>query len=447
MAVNGENGVLLGSTGSVCPTCLRRITAERILEGDTVYLRKFCPEHGAFKTAIWRGLPSYQSWGEASRTLARSSSCGSADANQCPFNCGFCSGHGQHVNCVVLDVSGRCNLDCPVCFSAAGSSPRPDPSLAEIEAWCHTLLISGGPFNIHLSGGEPTVRHDLPEMLQRMRALGFDSIQLNTNGVRLALEEEYAGELKEAGLTCVALQFDGVTEKAFEVIRGRHLLETKLAAIQNCAGQQLPVVLVPTLIPGVNTSQIGDILRTATALAPAVRAVHFQPISYFGRYPSTLRDAGHITLPEVMQQIEQQTAGQFTAASFYPASRKNPYCAFRGRFWLHPGQGVMPTARPAGISACQNATNREQLPGSSRRVADRREPASSAEIEEQAFCISGMAFQDAWNFDLDCLDSCFLHVMSPTRELVPFCAYHLTGSHGQRFAYASSLPRRHSKVF
>jgi 7,8-dihydro-6-hydroxymethylpterin dimethyltransferase len=441
MTVNGEGGTVLGSTGSVCPICLRRITAERIVEDDAVFLRKFCPEHGVFKTVIWRDAASYSSWAAASRAPARPPACGAA-ASQCPFNCGLCSSHGQHARCVVLDVTGRCNLACPVCFSAAGSSPQPDPSLAEIEAWCRTLLISGGPFSIHLSGGEPTVRHDLPELIQRVRALGFDSIQLNTNGVRLALEEEYAGELKDAGLTCVSLQFDGVTEEVFEAIRGRHLLETKLAAIQNCAEQQLPVVLVPTLVPGVNTSQIGDILRTATALAPAVHAVHFQPISYFGRYPATPQDADRITLPEVMRQIEQQTAGQFTAASFYPASRENPYCAFHGRFWLHPGQGVIPTARPAGVSCCQPAMNRTQPEVSAGRLADEDRQAHPAETKEQAFCISGMAFQDAWNFDLECLGRCFLRVMSPARELVPLCAYHLTGTCGQKLARTCSFTRR-----
>ena len=73
------------------------------------------------------------------------------------------------------------------------------------------------------------------------------------------------------------MQFDGVTDEVFKAIRGRALVETKLAAIQNCARHELGVVLVPTLIPGINTGQIGEILRTAIAIAPVVRAVHFQP--------------------------------------------------------------------------------------------------------------------------------------------------------------------------
>ncbi len=352
MKANGEGGTILGVTESVCPVCLQRIAAERVAEDDAVFLRKSCPEHGEYRAVIWRGLSTYKAWGGDSRTPARPAVCGAAIDKGCPFDCGLCPDHRQHTCCVVLDVTERCNLACPVCFASAGAAPKPDPNLDEIEAWCSALMASGGPFNIHLSGGEPTVRHDLPEIIRRIRALGFSYIQLNTNGLRLAAEKEYAGELKEAGLTCVFLQFDGITDEVFEKIRGRRLLETKLAAIQNCGEQELGVVLVPTLIPGVNTDQIGGMLRTAIALAPAVRAVHFQPISYFGRYPAAPREADRITIPEVIQLIEEQTEGQFTAANFYPASGENPYCSFHGKFWLYPDGRVVPTARPAVVSCC-----------------------------------------------------------------------------------------------
>ena len=129
-------------------------------------------------------------------------------------------------------------------------------------------------------------------------------------------------------------------------------METKLAAIQNCARHELGVVLVPTLIPGVNTGQIGEILRTAIALAPVVRAVHFQPISYFGRYPAAPRNADRITIPEVLRLIEEQTEGKFNTANFYPASGENPYCSFHGKFWLYPDGKIIAAARPAAVSCC-----------------------------------------------------------------------------------------------
>lgn len=458
-------GQLLSVTESVCPTCLQRIAAQRIAVGDAVYLRKECPEHGISNTVIWRGLASYTAWGSGIRNPSRPKVCASKVDRGCPFDCGLCPDHQQHTCCVVLDVTQRCNLACSICFASAGSSRKADPSTNEIENWCRALLATSGPVGIHLSGGEPTVRCDLPEVIRRIRSLGFTYIQLNTNGVRLSLEEEYAGHLKEAGLSCVFLQFDGVTDDVFKTIRGRALLDVKFAAIQNCARHELGVVLVPTLVPGVNTAQIGEILRTAIAHAPAVRAVHFQPVSYFGRYPAAPQDADRITIPEVLRLIEEQTTGQLTAANFYPASGENPYCSFHGKFWLYPGGKIVSATRPAETSCCgpAPAPSLVQLggprrePGEGARRAQRfvtqnwsfpavasnshqgqsQDGINTASLDaflaedRQSFSVSGMAFQDAWNLDLDRLRECFLHVLSPEQKLVPLCAYNLTGVTGQ----------------
>ncbi len=453
---------IVGTTESLCPVCLDRIAAERVAEGDAVYLRKTCTTHGQFKTVIWRGLDSYEAWGGGHRIASRPPVCGSSVQRGCPFDCGLCPDHRQHTCCVVLDVTQRCNLACPVCFASAGGATDPDPSIEEIVGWCRGLIEVGGPFNLHLSGGEPTVRHDLPEIIRKVRALGFTYIQLNTNGLRLARDPDYAQEVREAGLTCVFLQFDGVSDSVFQAMRGRPMLETKLRAIENCSRHELGVVLVPTLAPGVNTGQIGEILSTAVRLAPAVRAVHFQPISYFGRYPAARSDVDRITFPEVIRLIEEQTDGQFKAANFYPASGENPYCSFHGKFWLDADKQVSPAPRPAVSSCCGPAIEPGLVqlgalkpePGEGVRRAQRfvaqhwSYPSALPELQplggidvssfdaflaekKTSFCISGMAFQDAWNIDLERLRECFLHVLSPQQKLVPLCAYNLTGATGQ----------------
>lgn len=461
---------ILSTTESLCPFCLQRIAAERVAEDDSVYLRKNCPEHGEFKTILWRGLESFAAWGAGCRPPARPPVCASEVSRGCPFDCGLCPDHRQHTCCVVLDVTERCNLACPVCFASAGTAAaKPDPTVDEIVGWCRKLLDLGGPFNLHLSGGEPTVRRDLPEIICRVRALGYTYIQLNTNGVRLAVDTDYARELKAAGLTCVFLQFDGVSDDVFRTIRGKPLLETKLQAIANCGRHQLGVVLVPTLVPGVNTSQLGEILREAIRLAPAVRAVHFQPVSYFGRYPSGRTNKDRITFPEVIRLIEEQTHGMFKAADFYPASGENPYCSFHGKFWLDAEKRISPAPRPQVSSCCGPAVEPPSAlvqlgrpnPGEGVLRAQRfvaqhwSYPATPESTEtpggidissfdrflvdkKTSFCISGMAFQDAWNVDLDRLRECFLHVLSPEQKLVPLCAYNLTGASGQTLYRCSS---------
>ena len=137
-----EKATLLSVTESVCPVCLERIPAERIAEDDAVFLRKTCPQHGLFKTVIWRGLASYRAWGGEPRMPSTPPVCGAKIAKGCPFDCGLCPDHRQHTCCVVLDVTQRCNLNCPVCFASAGNSTEPDPTLEEILDWCRALLFT-----------------------------------------------------------------------------------------------------------------------------------------------------------------------------------------------------------------------------------------------------------------------------------------------------------------
>lgn len=58
------------------------------------------------------------------------------------------------------------------------------------------------------------MRDDLPEIVRLGRERGFSFFQLNTNGLRLASEPDYAAALREAGVSCVFLQFDGLRRRA-----------------------------------------------------------------------------------------------------------------------------------------------------------------------------------------------------------------------------------------
>ncbi len=311
----------LGNTESVCPVCLKRIPAQRVAVDDDVFLDKTCTEHGYFRTIIWRGTPSYASW-YVPKLPSKPPVCSATMDKGCPFDCGLCPDHRQHSCCVLLEVTQRCNLLCPVCFASSQRVGR-DPDPETIEGWYRMLLDAGGPYNIQLSGGEPTVRDDLPEIVAMGRSLGFGFIQLNTNGLRLAGDPAYVRRLKDAGLSCVFLQFDGTNDAIYEKIRGVALLEMKKTVVARCEEERLGVVLVPTLVPGINTENIGGIIDFAVKRMPSIRGVHFQPVSYFGRYPLQPLDKDRITVPEVIRSVERQTNGVIKAEDFpSPTGRK-----------------------------------------------------------------------------------------------------------------------------
>lgn len=454
MSIN-DNEVLLGETESLCPVCLKRLSARRIGIGKNVYLEKTCSEHGRTRVVIWRGKPSYQSWSVTAKIPSYPLACETEVKLGCPYDCGLCSEHRQRSCCVLLEVTQRCNLRCPVCFAEAGGV-HADPDIGAIEGWYRKLLASGGPYNIQLSGGEPTVRDDLPEIIALGRSLGFSFIQLNTNGIRLATEPKYARILKQAGLSCVFLQFDGMNDVIYEKLRGKALLDTKMTAITRCVEQQLGVILVPTLMPGVNTGDIGNILQFAIANMPTVRGVHFQPISYFGRYPKEPAESDRITIPEVIYEIECQTGGMIKSSSLRPPGGENAYCSFHGNFFLMANGELKDCMQDTQTGCCKTQVAADAAQKAQSFVARRWAVSESSRaantdknigkidcdinvesldefldrVNRYSFCVSGMAFQDVWNIDLERLKDCFIHVVSPDNRIIPFCAYNLTNVEG-----------------
>ena len=224
-------GNVIGRTESVCPECLEVLPASKVCREDGIYLVKTCPRHGTYEALIWEGsVESYEAWGADLQPADEIADARKAEKG-CPYDCGLCEAHERRGCCVLLEVTGRCNLCCPVCFAGAGEAGSRDVPMEELERRMDYLMAHGGPFNLQISGGEPTVRDDLPEIIRMGKEKGFTFFQLNTNGLRLAEEPGYAETLKEAGLSCVFLQFDGVDDAVYEVLRGRALWRKKQAAI------------------------------------------------------------------------------------------------------------------------------------------------------------------------------------------------------------------------
>lgn len=348
---------------------------------------------------------------------------------------------------------------------------EPDPPVCHLERALRDLFVMQGPVNVQLSGGEPTMRPDLQEIIAASRAVGFEFVQLNTNGLRLAREPGYAESLAAAGLVSVFLQFDALSDAPYEAIRGRPLLAEKLHAVERCAEAGLAVVLVATVVPGVNDHELGALVRYGAEWAGAVKGVHIQPISYFGRYPGGARS--RLTLPEVLRALETQTGGQVRADDFGPSSCEHARCSFHARYWVRENGGLE-LFRPASVGE-----SAEPIPAARRAVAatarqwGRRESTASRNAgvappggsvppsgtrpsggalqggstppgagmdaldrfladSERILAVTGMLFQDAWNIDLERVRQCCVHAVVPGRGLVPFCLWNLTSESGQR---------------
>ncbi len=448
---------VLSTTESVCPVCLSHLDAQRVQIDEDVYLVKTCPEHGDFQTIIWRGqTPAFTEWARPKLPSHPTNPFAPVDRG-CPFDCGLCADHHQQTCTALIEVTQRCDLRCNFCFASAGTTTIPDPDLAHIDFLFRRLLATGTQPNIQLSGGEPTLRDDLPEIIALGRSLGFNFIQLNTHGLRLARDREYVRRLKEAGLSSVFLQFDGTDDAILKTIRGVPQLERKRAAIAHCAEFDLGVVLVPVLVPGVNTHNIGAIIEFALEQFPTVRGVHFQPVTYLGRFPHAPADADRITIPEIIRLIEAKTGGACKVENFTTSGCENALCSLHGNFVVMPDGKLRPWINQAQNTSCCPPQPAAIGAAKTRAfVAQHWSPPSAgmiigapslgawdvflARTKTHSFCISGMAFQDVWNLDLERLRDCCIHTVSPDGRVIPFCAYNLTSQSGATLYRGQVIP-------
>lgn len=431
----------LMQTKSLCPICLRVLDAFIVEEDEKALMLKTCLLHGSFETVLWRGKTSMHEWIRTKERAYIKNPITEVD-HGCPYDCGLCGEHRQHTCTALIEVTNRCNLRCRFCFADAMEGKNKDPKLKQLRFQFESIFKTSGKCNIQLSGGEPTVRDDLPEIVRMGVELGFPFIQVNTNGIRMAKDEGYVKALKEAGLNSIFLQFDGVDDVIYEHLRGKALFEVKCKAIENCQKYGIGVVLVPTIVPHVNVCSIGEIIRFGIDHSPTVRGVHFQPVSYFGRIPKAPKDEERITLPEVMEHICAQTDGMVSLESMQPPGCENALCSFNGNYLIEEGVLKPMTKR----SCCSSGSEKAEV-GATKAKAfvarnwsyQKQSPdaklsdwdAILSAIANNAFSISGMVFQDAWNVNLERIKDCCIHVSTADGKLIPFCAYNLTNNEGE----------------
>lgn len=426
---------------SVCPECLKRLTGQLVRSGDEIIMEKNCFEHGSFSTAVWKGEPSFESWyrpkfpyfgGERQQT-----------GKGCPYDCGLCEHHTQRTCTALVEITSRCNLQCPVCFADSGGT-EPDVDLETLAQMFESIVAQTGGCNLQLSGGEPTVRKDLALIVRMAREAGIDFVQLNTNGLALARDPGLATELKKAGLSSVFLQFDGVDDDAFFALRGQPLFEVKCQAIEHLSAAGIGIVLVPTVVRGVNDHQLWDIVRFGLDRQPHVRGVHFQPISYFGRFPEEFTP-DHVTLPEIMTGVSQQSGCKIHTEDFRPPGCEHALCSFSAKYLMQEDGELMklgsdscdckPKPAEEGALTSIGVTARQWGPAPTLATNAGQPMDDLSKFIQRArthiFSISGMAFQDCWSLNLDRLQGCCIHVAQPGGKLIPFCSFNLTARNGR----------------
>ncbi|MGZ4044318.1 MAG: radical SAM protein, partial [Bacteroidia bacterium] len=226
----------------------------------------------------------------------------------CPYDCGLCPDHEQHSCLTLIEVTDRCNLTCPTCYAESSPTFGNHRTLDEIKRMLDVIVANEGkPDVVQLSGGEPTIHPHFFEILDEAKKRPIKHLMLNTNGIRIAKEEEFVKRLATYMPDFeIYLQWDSFDNKALQKLRGADLLEIRLKAIENLNKYNLSTTLVVTLQRGVNNHEIGKIIEYALK-QPCVRGVTFQPTQVAGRNDQFNPTTERYTLTEVRRDILEQT--------------------------------------------------------------------------------------------------------------------------------------------
>ena len=292
---------LLKRTTSRCPVCHAACPAEvwRI-DGRPakVFVKRTCPTHGPAAVCIASDARFY--WlakgnPENANSCCGGSACCASDGSAAGILGRNASGRGnleKLSTCLALiEIVNSCNLSCPTCYAnspvGAGHSVDAVPLKGLQRRIQGVVDRKGGIEILQLSGGEPTLHPKFFELVEWIQANpGIDYLLLNTNGVRIAHDDEFLAGLARAasrGNFQLYLQFDGVQLDGQHSLRGADLRATRRRTIERCGEIQLPITLAMTV-----TQENLPFLWQAIEFGlqfPHVRGISFQPRFQSGRIP------------------------------------------------------------------------------------------------------------------------------------------------------------------
>ena len=481
---------LLKFNQSLCPGCVdeekwdgMKIDCLVYVKDNKVWMIKQCQEHGAVKELYWSDYEMYKKaerFQDPGIKILNPNIDKSEFEINCPTDCGLCVEHESHTGLGNIVLTNICDLTCWYCFFyAKEGEPVYEPTMDQIKLMLNRMRDEKpvGANAVQLTGGEPTLREDIGEIIKAAREIGYEHVQLNTNGINLSKSLELCQKIKDAGSHVLYLSFDGVTPQT----NPKNYWEAT-GAIETCKKAGLRIVLVHTVIGGVNDHELGDIIRFGMKNIGTVRAVNFQPVSLVGRMPDRLRKKQRITIPGAIKRIEEQTDGQIGKEHWFPVPCAKQITDFieaikeepKYRLSIHFACGMATYAFKSGnrivtlpeffdvegffeylaeltkeinnskMKSIRKPWTLAKLAYNIRKYVDNEKKPKElkfvkmltgamrggnyhglADLHHNSLFIGMMHFQDPHNWDIDRIHKCDIHYASPDGRVLPFCTFNV----------------------
>lgn len=437
------------TTRSTCFQCVKQypdelklVDAEVFIRDGKVYLKKFCPEHGLSYALKNSDADWYlKTFNPANiRSGAPIFEFQTDEKKGCPYDCGLCPSHHQHTCAAVVDITGKCDMNCPVCDAQLSRKSGYFMAAEEFSEILDMLIQTNGKLQVLVfSGGEPPLHPRLFDFIEEaLKREAISRVDMLTGGMRISRDEEFVKQLASFNPHIyVNLSFDGFTSAPYEYIRGKDYLETKLKALEQLRKYEINTIVQTIVARDKNEDQLGKIIMDLVN-EPFIKGFIFQPLIWARGAPDDIVDPmNRVTMPDILKAIEEQTSGLLTRDDFF-----NSCEYFECQQWAYVVSGKK---RPKSITriipkdTMMDVTDSEKMFSAERFekiVVDRRpvsersypqDKAKQAKWEKIVKFINVHHYMDAHDFDVTRLKRCCFHMSTsqPRKLLRPVCLYNL----------------------
>jgi hypothetical protein len=306
----------------LCNKCRARVAAEFFERDGQTWIRKHCPTCGPNESLVSADAAVWQ----AKRNLWQYVP---TDPVACSLNCDQCK--VDHTpGMVFLDVTNRCNMNCPICIATIrGMGFDFYPPLEYFEKIFDFVGRMDPKPVVQLFGGEPTLREDLLEIIRIAKRHGLKP-HVVTNGVKLA-DEEYCKQLCDARVP-LRFAFDGRSPDIYERLRhNRAAYDKKMKALENLKKySQRKHAIIACAAWGINDQYIGDMIQFIHDNRDLISDLGIIPLTENWE-PGTFDAAKTTTMEDVEKMVKQAVPGG--EVEFIPSglaySAKKPRSFFR----------------------------------------------------------------------------------------------------------------------
>lgn len=436
---------------SICSTCYARVDAKIVFEDGKVWMLKRCPQHGHQRVLVADDVEYYRRSREVFLKRPEQPMVYNTPVKYgCPYDCGLCPDHEQHSCLTLIEICDACNLTCPVCYAGSGQHRTEFRSLEQIQAMLDCVVRNEKhPDVVQISGGEPTLHPDFFRVLAMCKERPIRHLMVNTNGVRIAQDEEFAKRLANFMTEFeIYLQFDSLQRDPLMQMRGADLRSVRQKALERLNKLGISTTLVVTVERGVNDGELGSIVDFALQ-QPAVRGVTIQPVQQAGRVKGFTSAQHRLTLTEVRRRILEQTA-VFRSEDLIPVPCHPDALAMA--YALKLGNKVEPltgmVAPKVLIDGARNTIVYEQEAGLRDHLfklfATNHSPSSQASTLRELLCclpkvllpkelgymnlfrVLIVQFTDAEVFDVRSVKKSCIHIAHPDgKRLIPFDTFNM----------------------